>query len=267
MKKTFKHNKFTAEFTDEGGYFSLTGDVNGSSGAVSDYIAKIDKRFKLLDHMHLASCTTGQPSFCLENGYYQYKNAKPKTYPSKFKALEDYCKIKLTKGDKDAIVFAGSRKEKDVIRDIIGRHEKEYLQKIKDVYNLVESIPSDLREPKGWYKEEDVDDLYERYDNPDKVIALARHLDCNPNIIEDVSDEEFIGEGIHYYVLTDDEANKRWDDYLESCMDECLEIPDSIKACFDRDGWKEDAKIDGRGVLSGYDGIEEESDGYYIYRC
>ena len=53
MKKTFMHNDFTAEFSDEGTgkdnrYFSLTGEVDGSSGANGDRIAKIYPAFQVL---------------------------------------------------------------------------------------------------------------------------------------------------------------------------------------------------------------------------
>lgn len=60
-----------------------------------------------------------------------------------------------------------------------------------------------------------------------------------------------------YLVLTDDEADQKWDESLESYLDECVEGADS--RYFDREKWKEDAKIDGRGhSLSGYDGTEHE---------
>jgi len=72
-------------------------------------------------------------------------------------------------------------------------------------------------------------------------------------------------------VLTDAEAEQRWDDSLESYIDDCLEIPKHILPYFDREAWKSDARTDGRGhSLSGYDGCEnsEEVNGttYYIYR-
>jgi hypothetical protein len=72
-----------------------------------------------------------------------------------------------------------------------------------------------------------------------------------------------------YLVLTEDERDSRWDDYLEAWLDDgCVEGADS--PYFDREAWKHDARIDGAGVLSSYDGTEYEFSGfgkwYYIYR-
>lgn len=70
-----------------------------------------------------------------------------------------------------------------------------------------------------------------------------------------------------YLVLTDDEADEKEDEYLDSYIDDCLEIPDAIAPYFDREKWKRDAKTDGRGhCLASYDGGEDESRDYYIYR-
>jgi len=74
-----------------------------------------------------------------------------------------------------------------------------------------------------------------------------------------------------YLVVTDDEADELWDQSLDSYIDDCLEIPETMAAYFDREAWKKDARMDGRGhSLSGYDGeeCEETVDDvtYYIYR-
>lgn len=79
-----------------------------------------------------------------------------------------------------------------------------------------------------------------------------------------------------YLVLTDDEADDAWDEELERYIDDCLEIPESVKPYFDREQWKVDARGDGRGhALSSYDGCENrvEFNGlddmtavFYIYR-
>ena len=70
-----------------------------------------------------------------------------------------------------------------------------------------------------------------------------------------------------YLVLTDEEANQRWDDYLESYIDDCLEIPAHIVPYFDHEAWKRDARHDGRGhALSPYDGVEHSAQDYYVYR-
>lgn len=77
-----------------------------------------------------------------------------------------------------------------------------------------------------------------------------------------------------YLVLTDDEAEREYDDHLTNYVDELIlpEIPEQYHLYFDENSWKDDARANGsRGdALSSYDGREEEVeiDGttYYIYR-
>ena len=74
-----------------------------------------------------------------------------------------------------------------------------------------------------------------------------------------------------YKVYTDAEADREWDEALDSYIDDCMEMTDQVKQYFDRDKWKRDAKMDGRGhSLNHYDGGEEYATinkvDYYIYR-
>ena len=74
-----------------------------------------------------------------------------------------------------------------------------------------------------------------------------------------------------YKVYTDAEADREWDEDLDSYIDDCMEMTDQVKQYFDRDKWKRDAKMDGRGhSLNRYDGGEEYATinkvDYYIYR-
>ena len=76
-----------------------------------------------------------------------------------------------------------------------------------------------------------------------------------------------------YAVMTDSEADKAWDESLDSYLDECVlsEIPENVRHYFDEEKWKDDARMDGRGhSLNYYDGGEEEANinnvDYYIYR-
>lgn len=77
-------------------------------------------------------------------------------------------------------------------------------------------------------------------------------------------------EGYDLTVYTEEEAETAWDEYLENYIEDCIlyELPEQYRGYFDREGWKSDAKYDGRGhSLSGYDGVEYESfNGFYIYR-
>ena len=84
-----------------------------------------------------------------------------------------------------------------------------------------------------------------------------------------------------YLVLTDAEADDKWDEELDNYIEECIE-PEierisegqgnlSYYIKFDEEMWKRDAKMDGRGhSLSRYDGHEHEEtvngQTFYIYR-
>ena len=76
-----------------------------------------------------------------------------------------------------------------------------------------------------------------------------------------------------YYVLTDSEADDKWDEYLDSYIDDVImsEMPKHLQNYFDDERWKEDARYDGRGhSLASYDGHENEEtigdETFYIYR-
>lgn len=106
------------------------------------------------------------------------------------------------------------------------------------------------------------------YDDDCRVFALMEHTgddfdDCDKRIYRD-----------EYYVLTDDEADAKWDDYLEDYIDDIIipELPESAQQYFDRDSWKSDcrAESDRGSALSSYDGNEHEQTingvDYYIYK-
>lgn len=142
-------------------------------------------------------------------------------------------------------------------------------------------------------------------DYDEQVIALAQHLGLNlepdfdsyvdeegteeeqeeqrAEAIQEITDEldqitNDYGTTYSYYsqeydVMTDEEADDRWEEELDRYIDDCImpEIPSELQNYFDRDKWKDDAKYDGRGHdISRYDGEEYEEDvngtTYYIYR-
>ena len=112
-----------------------------------------------------------------------------------------------------------------------------------------------------------MNNMAENLDYDEKILALAEFLECETNEITDTTWGEFEHGSESYQVLTDDEADVLWEEQLDSYIDECLEIPESIVPYFDREKWIDDAKIDGRGhILSGYDGCEHESGEFFIYR-
>ena len=74
-------------------------------------------------------------------------------------------------------------------------------------------------------------------------------------------------------MLTDDEADDRWEEELQMYIDECIipELPDFAARYFDEEAWKRDARFDGRGhSIARYDGCENEEEvngtWYFIYR-
>jgi hypothetical protein len=117
--------------------------------------------------------------------------------------------------------------------------------------------------------------VYEFSDTPlpdIKIRALAAHFKVSTDEINEERGDYFTvdSEPGEYAVLTDEEANERWEEYLDSYIDDCiLEGKDGALAkYFDRDAWKDDARHDGRGhCLSPYDGEEHEIkiDGEWIY--
>ena len=97
----------------------------------------------------------------------------------------------------------------------------------------------------------------------------------------DIDTDEIEINGETLLVLTDDEADARWDEELDSYLEDCVysELPENFAPYFDEKKWKQDARFDGRGhAISHYDGDEHEyfidgetpeefySDFIYIYR-
>ncbi len=96
--------------------------------------------------------------------------------------------------------------------------------------------------------------------------------------VEELEEDDY---SIDYMVLTDAEADVKWEESLDSYIDECItpEIDKlsegagnlSYYITFDEETWKRDARMDGRGhSLSSYDGNENEEtvegETFYIYR-
>lgn len=93
------------------------------------------------------------------------------------------------------------------------------------------------------------------------------------DVEEMMQDGYYKAEGMEFLVVDDYDAELKWEDALDNYLEECVlsELPDVAQHYFDREGWINDAKMDGRALyLNTYDGTEyeEEVDGvyYYIYR-
>lgn len=122
-------------------------------------------------------------------------------------------------------------------------------------------------------------DAFDDDDDKRTCVALAWSRDNgDKNGPEDCTherDETVKIGGAEYIVLTDDEADARWDDNLESMLDDGGMVPGGSSDYFDRDKWKRDARMDGRGYyLACYDGNEAEfcitrdgkSEWWFLYR-
>lgn len=112
-----------------------------------------------------------------------------------------------------------------------------------------------------------------------KKQALLQFLNVNEKVNENEVEVSKYNENIfeyhdeEYEVLTDDEADERWEEELQCYIDEVIipEIPKYWQSYFDEEAWKRDARFDGRGhSIAYYDGKENEVtiDGttFYIYR-
>jgi hypothetical protein len=120
---------------------------------------------------------------------------------------------------------------------------------------------------------EDAEAKWEKYcqeckDDDTEAATFEEWLDDNGT---EVDVEEYDERTSDWLVYTDSEADGAWDESLENYIDECLEIPQSMRNYFDREAWKSDARMDGRGhSLAGYDGHEQEQEvngtTYYLYR-
>lgn len=121
----------------------------------------------------------------------------------------------------------------------------------------------------------------------EKALALAIHLELDPTDHTDVdsflsqlassesNNNTFEIDGKEYLVLTDEEAEEAYDEYLNNYIDDLIlsEIPEQYRSYFDSKKWKKDEAyyIDDRSSALGYyDGQEHEEavnkTDYYIYR-
>lgn len=144
--------------------------------------------------------------------------------------------------------------------------DKEYIADSK-----VEDLP--VEEVIRYIEEE----LYETdEDTITKLGAIAIQFELTLGELSSVTEGrngEWKIEGSRYLVATDEEADAAWDESLESYLEENVlgEIPENLQCYFDREHWKKDAKMDGRGhSLSSCDGDENESEfngtTIYFYR-
>jgi hypothetical protein len=282
MRKIFKHAKFTAVFTDKDGYFSLTGECEGSSGAVGHKIAEIDSDFRPLEKMHLSDCKTGAPMHAWANAEYWAKELDYKKLENCLRCTDIEVKVFCDLlSDINVNSRIGELARRAAISNMSAfktRLENQWKGEAKEAYEIADEIPSNLTKgfvnpynEDGNYISQDYEDFLNDLSEPEKAIAIAMEEDIDLLDVEE-NGEYYRAAGREYRVFTDDEADIAWDESLESYIDDCLEIPESLERYFDREKWKEDAKVDGRGhSLSTYDGHERtqivNGTTYFLYKC
>ncbi len=122
---------------------------------------------------------------------------------------------------------------------------------------------------------EDCSTSFENAD--DRVKAFASFEGCSvqdaEGYVSSYDEQTFDIGNRSYLCVTDSEADELWDADLENYIEECIlhELPEQYRQYFDSEGWKDDARMDGRAhSLNRYDGGEEEIEyngtDFYIYR-
>jgi len=118
-----------------------------------------------------------------------------------------------------------------------------------------------------WFEYELNDCTFDEDD--EMIIALMTQEDLDYAEAETfIKDEDWL-------VLTDDEAEDKWDDNLDNDLDELIlsQIPAHLQFYFDSDAWIRDTKIgaDRGNSIATYDGEELEQEVndtiYFLYRC
>jgi hypothetical protein len=130
-------------------------------------------------------------------------------------------------------------------------------------------------------EEEAREQFYDDIEGTEEADIDANFLIFCENNLEEIEELDPDDYNNDYMVLTDEEADEKWEESLDSYIEECItpEIDKlsegagnlSYYITFDEEQWKRDARMDGRGhSLSTYDGNEDEEtiegEIFYIYR-
>lgn len=129
-------------------------------------------------------------------------------------------------------------------------------QSDEDLLKLVQSLNLDLE-----------DNFY---------IACIKNFDLSIEDlrnIEENSDHEYSIQGIDYLICDDETAEEKFNEAVESYIDECVfsQMPEQYHCYFDTEKFINDCRYDGRGrELNYYDGNEEDQtvfgETFYFYR-
>ena len=150
-------------------------------------------------------------------------------------------------------------------------------ENFEDTLNdLIDQIEEEEENEKERPVNENDIDLFSDFDDSECAFALALMFGLAVNEIEDIQengDNSWTVQGIDYLAGDDSDMDDKWDEELESYLDECVlpDVPENVRNYFDSEAWKRDARYDGRGhALNRYNGGEEEQTvngtTYYAYR-
>ena len=133
----------------------------------------------------------------------------------------------------------------------------------KDDIRIWEGTEEGMKENWGDY-------LMENEGSDEETLSFEEWLEDNGT---EVDVEEYDENNSDWLVCTDSEADYEWDRALDNYLDDCVlpDLPKTLQHYFDKESWKSDARMDGRGhSLSSYDGYEQEQEvngtTYYLYR-
>ena len=116
-------------------------------------------------------------------------------------------------------------------------------------------------------------DLLRLCDDDERLCAIVKLFKvCDLDEVE-IDGCRITVQGVDYLFGTDDEMDDLWEDELNNYLEECVyfDLPEISRRYFDVEGWKVDARMDGRGhSLGRYDGREESITfmgvDYYAYK-
>ncbi len=256
--------------------FSMSGEYQGSMGqCFNDVEPETDEQQELIDlwHMwHLNGMHAGTEE--------QEKALKSKEFTKWKESLNPYpesdydCKVLYLKNIAMLVVPHPKTKIPYTYGTAWLTRElpEDFEEDLENLLDSIEEHEEEKRERK--VTEEDAELFYSDFSDDKTALALALMLDLCINEIDDIeenNDCRWTVQGVDYLAGTDEEMDEAWDEDLENYIDECLEIPESVGKYFDREAWKEDARVDGRGhSLNRYDGgelyITLQGVDYFAYR-
>ncbi len=266
MIKTFTHPKFTATFTDNGGHFSFTGQIDGGCGACGAKIAELAPELAPLNAVHLCNSETGEPMHAFTNAFHHLSQGHRDKAQSVLgipdELFDKWVGLKRTPAHRPSDA------------EVIGAITEFWQERADEARELAEELPPNMCgtfvDPVtnlGHYAP-----ILDTFTDSDRAIAVAMLEDIDVEEVEECryGDNIYSACGKEYRVLTDEEADEAQKESFDAYIDDCL-LPEMGEVSqymhFDREQFYHDAEQDGRGhTLNHYDGEEHNENGYYLYQ-